>query len=59
MKREEGYYWICINKKFNSWAVGEWFNDQWFIQNSFTDTVGRFKDSDFEEIDERKIEREL
>lgn len=55
MKREDGYYWV---KHLNGWVVayyilsfdgyGRWFlmGDEWSLG-----------DNDFEEIDEKKIER--
>lgn len=49
--RQPGYYWL---RSKNKWSVGEWRKDEtWWIISS----DGWFEDSDFDEIDERRIER--
>lgn len=49
MKRDNGWYWVKFNGK---WYIDEWNNDHW--ENNGAIQMG---DEDFEEIDERKIER--
>lgn len=54
--RESGYYWVLIECK---WQVGKYnaesknYFGYWRLFNS----VEQYSDSDFDEIDERKIER--
>lgn len=54
--REPGYYWC---KSEGKWGIAEWYVSSsfslWFITG---DDEGR-ADSDFEEIDERRIERDV
>jgi len=54
-KREEGYYHV---KYRNEWIVAEWVSIfpigfRWILTNN----LAHFYDSDFAEIDERRIER--
>lgn len=53
MERESGYYWVKIK---GEWIVAQWDKsmDWWVI----TGNEHLFYDSDFEEIDERRIVRE-
>ena len=48
--REPGYYWLRSKDK---WSIGEWKRGEWWIISH----DGWFEDSDFDEIDERRIER--
>ncbi len=52
MERESGYYWVKIK---GEWIVAQWDKsmDWWVI----TGNEHLFYDSDFEEIDERRIVR--
>jgi len=54
MKREKGYYWV---KRYRMWLIAEWVEgmdyDRWHIIH----LNYKFKDSDFEEIDENRIIR--
>ena len=58
MKRKTGYYWVKLKRK---WVIGFWEIlkieeddlSSWFLV--FDENV--YKDEDFAEIDERKIER--
>jgi len=52
MERESGYYWVKLS---TDWIVAE-YDDKykcWY----FTGTIIEGTDSDLDEIDERKIER--
>jgi hypothetical protein len=59
MTRESGYYWV---KYMGDWEIAEFSNFQtgfggpygWF-RTSYSDFI---KDSDFDEIDERRIVRD-
>jgi hypothetical protein len=57
MKRETGFYWVKIKKEYspknNDWQIAEWKDGLYFI----TGFELYYNDSDFEEIDERKIIR--
>lgn len=58
MKRTPGYYWVKYN---GEWTVGQYTLDKvgkWGLPSSFYDNWW-VEDSDFEEIDERRIEREV
>ena len=52
MERESGYYWV---RDGISWYVAKWYTSykSWSICGNEED----FNDSEFEEIDERKIVR--
>lgn len=50
MKRSTGFYWV---KTQDGWTIGEYFDDGW---NLFEDSLV-YIDENFDEIDERKIER--
>lgn len=57
MKRLEGYYWVKYKYSFkatyrDSWEIEYWSCDQWYLED---DAV---QDDHFEEIDERRIERQ-
>lgn len=53
MKREPGYYWV---KYDGEWEIAMWF--EWIPGKYEWNFFDRSKtDSDFEEIDERRIER--
>ena len=52
--REEGYYWVKDDSK---WEVAEWKTDWVDIGWYLTTLIDCFVDEDFEEIDERRIER--
>ena len=61
MRRENGYYWVK-DKDYDPddgyydspWLPAEWCNGDWFVHgNQYA-----HKDSDWEEIDETKIERD-
>lgn len=47
MKRENGYYWVCINDT-NDWVICEWFNGKWEDELDTSQIV---------EIDEKQIVR--
>ncbi len=48
--RESGYYWVMRN---GEWEIAEWaLNSWWVIMDD-----RNFVDSNFEEIDERRITR--
>jgi len=54
--REEGYYWVKF--KYHPWQIA-FYNGSKLFSRSWT-IIGNqdfWKDSDFEEIDERRIER--
>ncbi len=46
--REPGWYWVRHSK---DWMILEWFNGEWMTMK------GPYLDSDFLEIDERRIVR--
>lgn len=50
--REPGYYWV---KYTGEWIICEWLDPDWYFINA----IGTSDDSAFEEIDERRIERQL
>lgn len=52
MKRESGYYWV---KSGDSWMVGRYFDyvKDWYLPG----IEESHKDSDFDKIDEHKIEK--
>lgn len=50
--RDSGYYFVRYMSK-DEWNIGYWNGDYWEIASS----RWTYKDSDFEEIDENKIER--
>ena len=50
MIRKEGYYWCKIS--------GHWFIFTWY-KNWYDGKENTYHDDDFEEIDERRIEREV
>lgn len=53
MKREPGYYWV---KDDGEWEIAKWF--EWYPGKCEWDYFDRSRnDEDFEEIDERRIER--
>ncbi len=52
MKREKGWYWV-LTKKSKQWICYAWDGSYWV--HGFID----FTDEDFEEIDERRIIREV
>lgn len=55
--RLQGYYWVKYN---GEWTVGQYTLDKvgkWGLPSSFYDNWW-VEDSDFEEIDERRIERQ-
>lgn len=52
MNRESGYYWVLNG---NVWSIAEWYPE--FNNWSKIGNECDFEDSDFDEIDERKIER--
>ena len=52
-KRESGYYWVKSNDK---WIIAEWLPlCQVWASIEYAD---KYKDSDFDEIDERRIVRQ-
>jgi len=51
-KREEGYYWVKVNK---IWCICEYSDSRWWIGGQEESVLD---DSYFDEIDERKIVRE-
>ena len=55
MNREPGYYWCKYN---GEWIIARWYE---YMTNAFEwDVFDKIMcDSDFEEIDERRIEREI
>lgn len=48
--REEGFYWV---KDDEQWIIAEWDGGIWYTHGNDYE----FQDSDFQEIDERKIQR--
>jgi len=55
-EREAGYYWVKRYENIDSWDIMRW-NPLFLV---FYDTHGYIlKATDFAEIDERRIEREL
>lgn len=50
--RQSGYYWVKYN---GEWEVAEYF-ESWNNWNQ-CGVLQDYEDSDFEEIDERRIER--
>ena len=52
MKREEGYYWV---RNDIEWFIAEWDTYYWHIAGSGS----RYKDEYFDEIDERRVVREV
>lgn len=55
MERESGYYWVRILKDSN-WEIAEY--DKHYKQFFVINSVFEYKDSNFDEIDERRIVRE-
>ncbi len=49
--REEGFYWVRFGLPHVGWTVACYSGDIWFLVNY----EHEFHDSDFDEIDERKI----
>jgi hypothetical protein len=55
MKRESGYYWCCVREH---WDIFSWYENG--DCSGWYDGQGEFYiDSDFKEIDERKIIRQI
>ena len=54
MKRKNGFYWVKIysGKSNWRWVVTEFEGNYWFFQGC------RYDDENFQEIDERRIERQ-
>ena len=52
MKREDGYYFV---KDTGEWIIAEWDTNYWYI----TGSGNRYEDSYFEEIDERRVVKEV
>lgn len=50
--REAGFYWVKFK---GEWMVGKWNTVFWFIVSN----LSVYSDSNFEEIDERIIKREI
>jgi hypothetical protein len=50
MNREPGFYWV----KWNNWLIAEYIDNKWQITGWEDD----YTDDDWNEIDERRIERE-
>lgn len=54
MKRKKGYYWVATFKgSSNIWDIAYW-NDGYF---TLPGDQSRYYDSNFDEIDEKPIER--
>lgn len=53
--RESGLYWVKYNH-YSEWTVAEWCSDFSFWMMIGGD--GGFRDSDMDDIDERRIVRE-
>lgn len=52
--REDGFYWVRYKWDMrNVWIVAEYRRGRWWLTSRTSDSV----DSDFSEIDERKIQR--
>jgi hypothetical protein len=51
--REPGYYWV---KNDGKWIIALWVNDGHYTEWEIGDRIEQ--DSDFEEIDERRITRD-
>ena len=50
--RKEGYYWVKL-RITGVWLVAQFVLNKWYLPgNEFS-----YKDSDFDEIDERRIEK--
>lgn len=50
--REDGHYWIKF--KYHPWQIGYFYENKWSIAGD----QAIWRDSDFEEIDERQIKRD-
>ena len=50
--RENGYYWCLFTR--DNWVISYWNGDFWELMYN----IFRFKDEDFDEIDEKQIKRE-
>lgn len=51
-ERQEGFYWVKISQD-TPWTIGEYYSNTWYV-------IGlnlTMQDTDFAEIDERRIER--
>lgn len=51
-KRRPGYYWVRFHHEV---AIGQWTGSRWAVGDE-DGSADYFKDADFEEIDERRIE---
>ena len=51
MGRQEGFYWVRLSDW--EWEVAQWLDGSWWTAGSDS----HYQDSDFAEIDERRIER--
>ena len=53
--RFNGFYWVKCFEHLG-WEIGEWYEGEWRV---FGTPNWPMKDTDFEEIDERRIVRPL
>jgi hypothetical protein len=53
--REQGYYWVRFTS--SDWFIAEWRDSIWIYEDNLV-LFDDHTDSDFEEIDERRIVRE-
>jgi hypothetical protein len=54
MNRQPGYYWV---KYEGEWVIAQWWYDKFFKKHSWQLGDIEMDHSDFEEIDEKRIER--
>lgn len=54
-KREIGFYWVKENFEFYDWTIAYWDSSQERWKTIYSSWL--FQDKDFEEIDEKRIEK--